>query len=168
MLVAPAMAIAASVLAAAVLSTGQFSTGQFQQVASSALRDNGSGLLVDGPVFARTDGSSITQLMIDVTTLPGGLPVDLDAAAVSERTVVMYADAANLKPDLPYSVTWVGGDGDTQLESGEHAEIVIDLTGIVQSGDSFTVEVRPARGIRATVRRAMPSGGQLPIILQLG
>ena len=78
MLVVPAMAIAASVMAAAVLSTGQFSTGQFQQVASSALRDNGSGLMVDGPVFARTDGSAITRVMIDVTTLPGGLPISLD------------------------------------------------------------------------------------------
>ena len=167
MLVVPAMAIAASVLAAAVLSTGQLSTGRFREVALSSLQDTGSGLLVDGPVYARTDGTSMTQLMIDVTTLPGGLPVNLDPTAATNRTVVMYADAANLKPDLPYSVTWIGGgNGDANLDSGEHAEIVVDMSGMNQAGDSFTVEVRPAHGIRATIQRAIPTG-HLPAILQL-
>lgn len=168
MLVVPAMAIAASVLAAAVLSTGQFSTGRFQEVALSSLRDNSSGLMVEGSVYARTDGTSITQLLIDVTTLPGGLPVDIDPAAVTDRTVVSYADAANLKLDVPYTVTWIVGNGDTQLEDGEHAEIVVDMDGITQEGSTFTVEVRPAHGMRATVRRPVPTGGHLPTILELG
>ena len=167
-LAVPAIVVAGSVFAAAVLSTGQLSTAQFQQVALSAVRDTSTGIVVDGPIVARTDGTSVTQIMIDITTFPGGLPVNLDPAAISERTVVSYIDEANLKHDVPYSVTWIIGNGNAQLESGERAEVVVDLTGIVQSGDSFTLEVRPAHGIGVTVQRAMPSGGgHLPTILEL-
>jgi len=93
LLVAPLLV--AAVFAGAVMRTGALSTRQFELVADSALRQTGSGIELRGSFYARTNGTSITQVQLLVETTPGGTPIDLNPVAPpprQDRSVVRLQD----------------------------------------------------------------------------
>jgi archaellin len=165
LVVAPVLV--ASVFGSAVIKAGSFSTSQFEQVAYSAVRDTSTGIELRGPSYARTDGTAITHVLLDVDTIPGGLPVDLSRAAASEGTVVSYVSASALAHSLSYEVHWITGNGDSLLESGELAEIDVDVSGVAAAGEAFTIEIRPAHGLYATVHVPAQPAGHLATVLTL-
>lgn len=160
--------VAASVFGAAAMSAGTDASNQLQRTVMSAIQDSSSGIQLRGPVLALTDGRSITHVLIDATTIPGGQPVDLDPAAATGRTVVTYVDAGTIAHDLPYTVTWIGGDnGDRALDADELAEIDVDVRALEPDTD-FTLEIRPAHGAWITLHITRPPGTPLNHVIQLG
>ena len=87
-----------------------------------------------------------------------------------ERTVVSYYDSVNPShSDLPYlkdiANTQVGlgwgilGDSGSEIDSGERADIQINLFGLetlLGPGDEFTIEIRPLVGSALTIEKKLP------------
>jgi len=159
--------VVASTFAASVINAGKFATDTFNNAALSAVRDISSGLELRGPVSLRTDGHAITDVVMDVSLTAGGAPVSLDPAAPADRTLVSYTDDGTSVRDVPYRLDWLFGDGDSLLEPGETVELDVDVSGITPTGDTFTIEVRPARGMYLTVRRNRPTSSELPRVMDL-
>ena len=113
------------------------------------------------PFYARTDGTRITQVLLDITTLPGGSAVDLSPATVESEggTEVSYVSASSVGRNLSFAVNWVRGDGDSLLETGETAELVIDVGAERTAGEAFVITVRPVHGLPAAAQiPAQPTG----------
>ena len=161
MLLFIAPAVGASVLAAAVIGTGRSGTNHFNQIASAGLRDVTSGLQVQSPFYARTDGNAVTELLLQMTTVPGGSPVDM---APENRPLASYVSASHITGSLPYDVEWARGDGDTLLEDGELIRVTVHVAADAASGEEFLVELRPTGGLAATAK-VPPRQGQLDAIL---
>jgi archaellin len=162
MLILAAFATVASAFGAVVMTTGLAGSRQVDQTLSSALRRTTSGLALQGGVLAESDGSRITTLIVDVTTSTGSQGVNLDANATLDRTIVAYNDDSTLLADLPYTVSFLRGDGDTMLESGELAQMRIDLTRIeppVTAGHSFVIQVKPPESNYLIFERTIPASG---------
>ena len=159
--------LVASVFGTAVIKAGSFSSNQFEQIAYSAVRDTSTGIELRGPLYARTDGTAITHVLLDVGTIPGGLPIDLNPAAASEGTVVSYVSTSAVAHNLPYEVHWITVNGDSLLESGEFAEIDVDVSGVASAGEEFTLEIRPAHGLYATAYVPAQPAGHLAAVLTL-
>ena len=159
LLVAPA--IGASVLAAAVIGTGRSGSDHFRQIANAGLRDVTSGLQLNGPFYARTDGYVVTELLLQLTTLPGGSPVDMGPET---GPLASYVSGSHVTNSLPYDVEWIRGDGDSLLEDGELVRVTVHVADEAASGEGFVVELRPPGGLAATAKLP-PRQGQLDTVL---
>jgi archaellin len=163
--------VVASAFGGVVLTTGLTSSGQVEQTLNDALARTGNGLELRGPVIAITDGEEANAVSVDVALAIGGdTGVNLDHAALIDRTVVSFIDDAIVVRDLPYTVDWTVGDGDATLERGELAALLIDVSAIdppLTSGRRFLIEVRPPNGTYLTIRRTMPHGTHLDTIINL-
>ncbi|MDE3095732.1 MAG: hypothetical protein KGK07_07005 [Chloroflexota bacterium] len=168
--IAGAIVLVSSLFAGVVLSTGTTASLQLEQTAQRALALATTGVQVDGPVLAQTDGTRATQVMVDLTTAAGGGAVNLDPHATSGRLVVSYVSATVLIPDLPYSIVWMSGNGDTLLQPGELAEVVVDVRGItpaIAAGQRFTLALRAGGAPPVTIERTMPGGQPLDAVVNL-
>ncbi len=159
--------VVASAISAAMVGAGKVSTDQFSDAAYSAVRRSSSGIELRGPVIARTDGERLTFVLLDVGTTVGEWPVQLGPSDEDERTVVRYIDDRAIANDVPYSVDWITGDGDDLLETGEMAQIIVDLRRVRTSGGTFTIEVRPPEGLYVSARRTLPAGEPLDRVISL-
>jgi archaellin len=169
-LMASAFMAVGSAFGAVVISTGVTSSGQVERTINDALARTSGGLELRGPVLAVTDGQRAGAIRIDVALAIGGDGVDLDPAAPVGRTLVSYIDDENAVSELPYTVDWTVGDGDSLLEEGELAAMLIDVSTVVpalESGQQFQIEVRPDRGSYLLLRRTMPQGRHLDTIVNL-
>jgi hypothetical protein len=166
MLTAPVLV--ASVFGLAVTNTGRLSTDAFQHVADSALRQTGSGVMLDSTVLGRTDGHSLTEVLVQVRIMPGGQAVDLGSSAGDAKTIISYIDGGTVARDVPYGVHWIAGNGDSLLEAGEVAELAVDISALTPVGDSFTLEVRPPGALPVSVRCPRPTAGSLDAVIPPG
>jgi archaellin len=164
MLIAPV--VIAATVATTALRAGTLASQDLQSAASDAVAQVGTGIESNDLVLARTDGTRITDLLVDITTTPGSAPVSLDPQASADRTTVLYIDALKLSRDVPYSVTWISGDSDDMLHPGELAALDIDVSSLT-SDEPFTIEIRPARGAFVSLRVQPPGGAGLPPLLRL-
>jgi archaellin len=158
------------VLAGVVLNTGMYSSDRLEQTGLAALRNTDAGLELRGPVLARTDGSNVLQLVVTVAPAVGGDGVDLRPDAPTERTTIAYRDDSLTLRELPYATSWIVDDGDLLLETGELAELTIDVAQVqpaIAQDRSFVVEIRPARAHFLVVERTMPSGSSLDLVVNL-
>jgi archaellin len=164
-----AFGLAAAIFGAAMVGGGYAGGEQLEQTFYEALDRTTRGVELRGPVHVRTDGASVTEILLDVGVFPGSSGVSLDADATSDRTVVSYSDEDVLLNDVPYTVDWITGDGDTLLEAGELAQIVVDGGALPAIGkhDRFSVTIRPADGVPLTVERTMPPGNPLDLVVRL-
>jgi len=159
--------VAGSVVGGVVLSSGLAGSEQLDATMQRALTGVTTGVQVDGPVIARTDGARATTLLVDVTTTAGGGAVSLapdDPGALRARFI-----SADAVADVPYAVSWVSGSGDT-LDPGEVAELRIDVSGIeppVGRNARFTLQLAPGDGAPATLSRTMPAGRPLDPVVNL-
>ena len=159
-------AVGAAVFGGAMLKSMTSANQQLQSTVDAAMLQSGGGIASRGGLLARTDGASVTQVLVEV--MPAGArPVDLDPTAASGRTVVTYVDATSIVHDVPWHVIWIGGSsGDQSLDPGEAASLEIDLSG-VHTAATFTLEVRPAQGAWITLHVTRPSGAPLDPVIQL-
>ncbi|MHB8375425.1 MAG: hypothetical protein ACYDEB_00505 [Dehalococcoidia bacterium] len=168
--IAGALVLVSSLLAGVVLSAGTAGSLQLDQAAQRALTLVTTGIQVDGPVLAQTDGARATRIMVDVTTTAGGGAVSLDPHATSGRLVVSYVSTTVAVRDLPYAVVWITGNGDTLLQPGELAEIVVDVSGVtppIAAAQRFTLELRAGDAPPITLQRTMPAGSPLDAVVNL-
>lgn len=157
----------ASALGATVMRAGDFSTAQLERTVHAAVRDASSGIQEQGPAYARSDGTRITLVAIDIGTTAGGWPVDLDPTAATEPTLVRFTSASTVVQRVPYTVDWITGDGDPTLEPGEIAELDIDVSMLTRGGEPFTLEIRPAHGLYVTEHVAPTAASHLDAIIPL-
>lgn len=165
LLIAPI--VVASTFAAAVMNAGKLVTNRFNDTTLAALGRSGSGVELRGAVSLRTDGHSITAVVIDIGTTPGGGPINFDPGTPADDPNVSYIDEASVVHGVPYTVEWLNGNGNELLEEAETAELTIDVSGIEQAGANFTIEVRPVEGIYLSVTRQRPPGIELAPVIEL-
>jgi archaellin len=164
MIIAPV--VIAATVATTALRAGTLASQNLQSATADAVAQVGTGIESNDLVLARTDGTRITHLLVDITTTPGSAPVSLDPLASADSTTVLYIDAQQLDRDVPYSLTWISGNSDGILDPGELAELDIDVSRVA-SGEPFTIEIRPARGAFVSLRVQPPGGAGLPPLLRL-
>jgi len=156
-----AFVVVAAVFAFVVLSTGLFSSERGKETVYAGLAKTRGSMELTGGIIATSDGTQITDITFGVTLAAGGDTVNLDAADLTNRTVISYIDAAVTDNDLVYLSDEIVGDDDFLLEQGELAEITIDLTQcatcIVTANEQFNLEVKPPSGSYLVIQRTTPA-----------
>jgi archaellin len=185
--IAGAFVLAGSLVAGVVIEGGMTGSEALDATFGRALANVTTGVQVDGPVLARTDGAHATTLLVDITTTPGGGAVLLspdtapagntpalspDAAPAGDAPAlrVRYVSFDTIAPALPYTVSWLSGDGDALLEPGEVAELAVDVSGVdppPSENTRFTLELHPGDSAPAIVTRTMPAGRPLDRVINL-
>jgi len=173
-----AFVVVASVFAYTVLSAGIFSAQEGKEAIHSGLETARSSMQLVGPVVAKdTDADdNVDQIIFSVANVMDGEPIDMstttdsdsdgllsDEATKNHVTIISYQDKNQNVDDVAWTRTDVGKtDGDNLLESGEQMEITVDLT-YVDSGanplgayETFTIEVKPAKGSTLVIERTIP------------
>jgi len=169
-LVLGAFALTGSVVGAAALESGTFGAEKVEETMNAAMRQVTGAVELRGAVIARTDGQRVTSILLDLGNIPGGDAVNLDPSAGSDTTTVTYIDDASVVNALPYSVTWIASDGDSLLEPGELAQIVIDTSAVdppIGRDRRFMIEVRPPAGPYLALQRTIPPGNPLSPVVNL-
>lgn len=157
--------IVAAVFAFVVLGTGLFTADRGRETVLAGLGRASGGIEVRGSVTVtdvNTDGAITAAggdtIVFSAGNTAGGTPVNMDAGATSQRTVINYIDADGREADATYSTQELQGDGDDLLETGELFEVSIVLPGTssLVANERFTVEVVPPSGGTSLVSRTMP------------
>jgi len=152
-----AFIVVASVFAFTILSAGSASTEAGEEAIYSGLEGVQSSMDVRGTIMAESDGTNVSNIILRVTLVAGGEPVDLTAGG---DVVVSYRDDAQYVNDLGYTLAWVGAnDGDALLEADEQAELTIDVTGLttaLTSNTEFNLEIVPPDGAVLTLNMTTP------------
>jgi len=168
-----AFVVVASVFAFAILSAGSASTDKGKAAINAGLAGVQSSMAVKGSVSAKGSGTgatdTVTDVVVDLSLVAGGDPVDLTDTSSSKNVVVVtYRDGTQVSQDVPWTVKPVGKDnGNSLLETGETAEMDIDLskakdakgTAITMPGanTAFTIEIKPPTGAVIKIDRTTPA-----------
>ncbi len=140
-----AFVVVASVFAFTILSTGVFASERAKETIFAGLEQTKSSLRPSGSVIAFKGyiGSTeaIFKFSLVVESVDGAEPIDMtapysangsgtdpDVEGTLNRTSIVYIDDNQIIQDVPWSITFMGGDnGDDMLDDGEKAEIVVWL-----------------------------------------
>ncbi len=154
-----AFIVVASVFAFTILSAGTKSTEKGQAAINAGIEGVQSSMQIKGDVIARGNAglTAVDNAVFTVALVSGGEPVDLTTGA-SKKVVIGYRDGTQFVNDVPWTVAWVGSNNSNNLlETGELAEITVDLSGLTTPlgpNTSFTLEVKPPQGAILTFNRA--------------
>jgi flagellin FlaB len=154
-----AFVVVAAVFAFVVLSTGLFSSERGKEAVYAGLAKTRGTMTVSSSVIAASNGTKVTTLDFDLTLAAGGDAVNLDPAAVTNRTVISYIDSATVINNLTYTATPITGNANTLLEPGELLRISIDLAAAgltVGTNQKFTLEIKPPTGSYMVLQRTTP------------
>ena len=171
-----AFVVVASVFAYTVLSAGLFSAEKGKEAIYAGLQQATSSMVLVGPVVARdTDADgNIDQIVFIVANALDGEPTNLatttdadndgllsDETTKLHTTVISYIDKVQEVTDITWTQTQLGkGDSDVLLEAGEKFEITVlvaFLSTRLAASDTFTLEVKPARGSSLIIERTTPA-----------
>ena len=167
-----AFVVVASVFAYTVLSAGIFSSQKGQEAVYTGLQHARSTLEMKGDVVAESNGTALQSMVICVASALNGETIDLthpddaDVNGIADGNstnvvVVSYSSQNERKDDLAWTATQLGkGNKDDMLDPGETFEMTIDLTGIIESVDTyhtFSVEIKPPVGSVLVVERTTPA-----------
>ena len=195
-----AFVVVASVFAFTVLSTGVFASERAKETIFAGLENTKNSLKPSGSVIAFKGYVGSTEAIfkfslivesvvgsdgIDLTApyTSNGSGTDPDSSVTTNKTTIVYIDDNQILQDIPWSVNFIGGNGESMLDDGEKAEIQVwllnrttatDITsnssvnymasgGLTASGtlltpnDQFTLEVQPPMGAVLTIRRTLPA-----------
>jgi flagellin FlaB len=155
-----AFVVVAAVFAFVVLSTGLFSSERSKETVYAGLEKTRGSMELSGAVVATSNGTEVTDLVLNVTLAAGGSAVNWDPDALTNRTIVSYIDDSITVNDLIYTATDITGDGDLLLEPGELFEITIaglDTQVDINENDKFTLQIQPPSGSYMVVERTMPA-----------
>ena len=173
-----AFVVVATVFAFVVLTTGIFSAERGKETVFAGLQkargtmEVRGGIVVNATTITAGPPQAITAgtIQFTVANTAGGDPIPLDPAATNNRTVLAYRDASTVDDDVAYTVSWIVDDGDTLLEPGELAVVVVDVTDIsgppaFNPNTRWTIEVQTPVGAVLDITRSMPA--QLDTVMQL-
>ena len=171
-----AFVVVASVFAYTVLSAGIFSAEKGKEAVHSGLESARSSMEIVGPVVAKDNDADgdVDEIIFIVANSLKGEPINLatttdadddgllsDETTKSHTTVVSYIDKVQEVTDITWTTSELGqGDGDTLLESGEKFEITVNvanLTTRLNANDTFTLEMKPAKGSSLVIERSTPA-----------
>lgn len=171
-----AFVVVASVFAYTVLSAGIFSSEKGREAIHSGLEQARSSMEVIGPVIGKdTDsdgdydqivfivGNSLDGEAVNLTTTTDADSDGIlsDESTRSHNMTVTYLDKVQTVEDVTWTKTAVGrGDGDDLLEAGEKFEVTVTLSAlstVLDTYDTFTLEVKPARGSTLVLQRTTPA-----------
>jgi len=160
-----AFVVVASVFAFTMLSAGTFSTERGKEAIYAGLTEVQSSLEVKGGVIAlaASAGASETvdSLVFTVANVLNGQPVNLNTGDLAVVTFE-YRDANQRKAlgNDDWSVQWLGNEnGNGLLETGELAEITVDLTALdtpLSTNTTFVLEMKPPSGAILNLQRTTP------------
>lgn len=157
-----AFVIVASVFAFVVLSTGLFSAERGKETVFAGLQKAQANLELHGSVVVTSSGGTPDNITFQLALAAGGAPINLDPDATTNTVVMNYIDQDAREADIPYTVNWILGDGDSLLEPGELAEISIALPtpsgNNLSANEHFTIEVIATNGGTMLIARTMPPG----------
>ena len=156
-----AFVVVAAVFAFVVLSTGLFSSERSKESVYAGLAKVRGTMQVSSGMIGRANAglTQIDTIEFDLVMAAGGDQVNLDPAAVSNRTVITYIDATTVVNDVPYTTTPLTGNANANLEQGELIRITIDIAaagGVVGPNGMFTLEIKPPTGSYLVVQRSAP------------
>ncbi len=169
-----AFVVVASVFAYTVLSAGLFSSQKGQEAIYEGLEHVRSTLEIEGMVVAIGNSTSgnVTSLVFTVHNALEGYAIDLtppgdtdtnglaDAGSQNVTTIEYYSKDVHAL-DLAWTIQPRGRyDSDNLLETGEHFEVTVDLTGVgeaVQAYETFTLSVKPPIGSVLLIERTIPA-----------
>ena len=192
--------VVASVFAFTVLSTGVFSSERAKETIFAGLAETKSSLRPSGSMIAFKGFVGSTQAIfkfsVIIESVSGGDAIDMtppytsdgagtdpDFSGTSNKTTIAYIDNNQILQDVPWTINFMGDNGDNLLDDGEKAEIQVwllnrttatDITsnssvnymssgGLTSSGtlltpnDQFTLEIQPPTGAVMTLRRSLPA-----------
>ena len=195
-----AFVVVASVFAFTVLSTGVFASERAKETIFAGLENTKNSLKPSGSVIAFRgyvgSTAAIFKFSVIVESVEGSGAIDLtapytsdgsgtdpDSSSSANKTTIVYVDDNQIIQDVPWSVNFIGDNGDDMLDDGEKAEIVVWLlnrttattitsnssvnymasAGLTASGtlltpnDQFTLELQPPTGAVLTIRRTLPA-----------
>jgi archaeal flagellin FlaB len=195
-----AFVVVASVFAFTVLSTGVFSSERAKETIFAGLEQTKNSLKPSGSVIAFRGyiGSTeaVFKFSLMVESVDGSDPIDLtppytvdgsgtdpDSSSTANKTTVAYIDDNQILQNVPWSINFIGDNGDNMLDADEKAEITVwllnrgvsttitdnDSVGYMSSGgitsggtlltpnDQFTLELQPPTGAILTIRRSLPA-----------
>jgi archaeal flagellin FlaB len=176
-----AFVVVAAVFAYTVLSAGLFATQKSQEAVYSGLERTQATMEIKSSVIAIADGAGATEavheLVFTLAIATGGESIDFtnpsdddnDGMADSDSTnyvTVSYVDKDQRVDNLAWTTTAVGQDNNNNLlETGEQFQLTIgdlgsgDLTDALSptlsSNDTFTIEVKTAKGAVLSFERTM-------------
>jgi flagellin FlaB len=139
-----AFVVVASVFAFTILSTGVFSTERAKETIFAGLEQTKNTLRPSGSVIAFRGyiGSTeaIFKFSLIVESVDGSDPIDLtppytadgsgtdpDTSVTTNKTTIVYIDDNQILQNLPWTVNFIGDNGDNMLDDGEKAEIQVWL-----------------------------------------
>jgi flagellin FlaB len=172
-----AFVVVATVFAFVVLTTGIFSAERGKETVFAGLQKARGTMEVRGGIVISDNDVAIVQtgitdgtVQFTVANTAGGDPIPLDPAATNNRTVIAYRDAAVVDDDVDYTVNWIVDDGDSLLEPGELAVIVVTVADIdgpptFEPNSRWTMEIQTPVGAVLDITRSMPA--QLDAVMQL-
>jgi flagellin FlaB len=148
-----AFIVVASVFAFTILSAGSASTEQGEEAINAGLEGVQSTMQRTGSVIAKDDGAgtAVNEVIFNVSLAGGGDPIDLTDSSGNNVVTISYRDDTQYVPELAWSVAWLGDSAGPLLESGERAEITVDLPGsptavTLAEKTNFTLELQPPTG----------------------
>jgi len=187
-----AFVVVAAALAFVTLNMGFYTTQRSKEVMASGLAQASSALEIEGSVLAKVQEGNITHVIIPIRVSAGQKEVDLTPgkADIAVWVIGKYAavslynntnQAVTTKLDnytIDGLITALGNNmtvivwspnnnGDTVLQAGEKAYVVINFSKLLESKDGtnpglapydvFKVEIKPPIGSSLTVERTVPA-----------
>ena len=165
-----AFVVVASVFAFTILSAGTFTTERSKEAIYAGLSEVRGTMELKGSVIAEgIAGSVVSQCQFTIANVAGGEPIDL-TTGTNQKIVVDYRDASTVQDNVQISITFTVGDGDSLLEEGELAKILVPLNGQTIAGTSaagidadlaanspFSMEIKPPNGAVILLERTTPA-----------
>ena len=177
-----AFVVVASVFAYTVLSAGLFSSEKGKEAIHAGLEQARGTMEVVGGVILKDTGvptnstsgdDKVDQVIFTVANALDGEAIDLtttvdsnndgdlsDETGKTHTTIISYIDQNQRVDDIAWTRTEVGkGDGDALLEPGEKMQIAVNVSQLsskLAEDDTFTIEVKPARGSALVLERTTP------------
>ncbi len=166
-----AFVVVASVFAFTMLSAGTFSTERSKEAVYAGLSEVRGSLELKGSVLADSDGSKVTHIIFTIGNVAGGEPIELTEPTDSDnngladansnnKVIISYRDQNQRRSDLAWTVTYLGkDDGDSLLETGELAQIDVDMSAVTPTlgaNTTFAIEVKPPQGGVLVLERTTP------------
>ena len=176
-IVLTAFIVVAAVFAYVVLGAGFFTTEKAKEVVHTGTDTATSSVELAGNVIAygNTTDADLKNITIYLQLTAGRNPVDISKG----KTVISYTDKNDHISDLynftssdPHalkgSYSWIIGDNDVILETGEKVRIDLalenstgiknpDLTDQPGVNDWFRLEVKPPEGASIAIKRTLPA-----------
>jgi flagellin FlaB len=153
-----AFVVVAAVFAYTVLSAGLFATQKSQEAVYSGLERTQSTLeLKSSVVGVGTAGSDLDDLIFTLAIVSGSNGIDFTDIP-NNNVTISYADKTQRREELTWTKTPVGEDnGNDLLEPNEQFQINVDVSACgIAANQTFTIEIKTAKGAVMTFERTMP------------